>query len=219
MDDSKKLAQVMEFAGCSEGVALAALEAAGPSGWETAVSLALEMAGDPAFQPRFSAADVAPPPPRSPTKVVCLVREDLGMGVGKIAAQVSHAVLGALRRATAAGDRLAPVVQEWQVTGETTIVLQVALPPHPTPPHQLNRAQIPPSNPVILQARCLAPHPPPHPTPHPTPHPKHTPAHTHPLLAPLLHLLAPTPRTPAYPPHPRHPGALSRGAATDACAG
>ena len=170
MDDSKKLAQVMEFAGCSEGVALAALEAAGPSGWETAVSLALEMAGDPAFQPRFSAADVAPPPPRSPTKVVCLVREDLGMGVGKIAAQVSHAVLGALRRAIAAGDRLAPVVQEWQVTGETTIVLQVALPPHPTPPHQLNRTQIPLSNPVILQARCL------HPIP---PHTRNTHPHTH----------------------------------------
>lgn len=51
--------------------------------------------------------------------MVCLVRLDLGMSAGKLAAQVSHAVLGAYRASAVAA------LNDWAAGGESTIVLQV----------------------------------------------------------------------------------------------
>ena len=100
-------AQVIEFTGCSLTVARAAIAAAGPAGLERAVDLALsgecqEGAG--------------------PHKAVCLVRRDLNMGTGKVAAQVAHAVLGVHRLAQ---DRCPAVLQSWVGGGEAIIVLGV----------------------------------------------------------------------------------------------
>jgi PTH2 family peptidyl-tRNA hydrolase len=56
-------------------------------------------------------------------KLVALVRTDLGMSTGKVAAQVAHGVLAAYRTA----QRHDPHgLQEWCEMGEPTIVLQVA---------------------------------------------------------------------------------------------
>ena len=44
-------------------------------------------------------AQAAAPLQAVPHKMVALVRSDLGMGLGKVAAQVSHATLGAYKRA------------------------------------------------------------------------------------------------------------------------
>ena len=60
--------------------------------------------------------------PRTPTKMVCLVRQDLGMGAGKIAAQVAHGALGAYRRCM----QMSPEqLETWEAGGEAKIVLQV----------------------------------------------------------------------------------------------
>lgn len=52
-------------------------------------------------------------------KLVFLVRTDLGMGVGKIAAQVGHAAIGAYKQSP--GQLLA----KWEESGQAKIVLQV----------------------------------------------------------------------------------------------
>ena len=64
-------------------------------------------------------------PPTSVTyKMVILVREELRMGAGKVAAQCVHAALGAYR--TRRGRRRRPsALHAWQMTGEATIVLKV----------------------------------------------------------------------------------------------
>ena len=77
-------AQVVEFSGCSLTVARAAIEAAGPAGLERAVDLALSGEWQQSAGPH---------------KAVCLVRRDLNMGPGKVAAQVAHAALGVYRLA------------------------------------------------------------------------------------------------------------------------
>ncbi|KAL1511254.1 hypothetical protein AB1Y20_006063 [Prymnesium parvum] len=56
------------------------------------------------------------------TKMVCLVREDLGMGTGKIAAQVAHGALGAYRRCA---ERSPHNLVAWEMGGEACIVLRV----------------------------------------------------------------------------------------------
>ena len=64
----------------------------------------------------FAAADAAAAVPLDEHKMVLLVRKDLNMGVGKIAAQCCHAAVGACR----AND-----FQEWRNQGEAKIVLAV----------------------------------------------------------------------------------------------
>ena len=64
----------------------------------------------------FAAADAAAAAPLDEHKMVLLVRKDLNMGVGKIAAQCCHAAVGACR----AND-----FQEWRNQGEAKIVLAV----------------------------------------------------------------------------------------------
>ena len=54
-----------------------------------------------------------------PLKQAIVVRSDLGMGKGKIAAQAAHASLAAVRKAKA-GD-----VDEWEASGCAKIVLKV----------------------------------------------------------------------------------------------
>jgi len=100
--------QLMEICGCSAQTARAALEAAGPSGVEHALELILS-----GFEFQEASA---------PHKMVCLVREDLSMGAGKIAAQVAHGVLGAYR---AALQSQPAAVEAWASGGEATIVLKV----------------------------------------------------------------------------------------------
>eukprot|EP00965_Chrysotila_dentata_P088160 2911002-Pleurochrysis_carterae.AAC.1 len=102
--------QLMEICGCSAQTARAALEAAGPSGVEHALELILS-----GFEFQETSA---------PHKMVCLVREDLSMGAGKIAAQVAHGVLGAYR---AALQSQPAAVEAWASGGEATIVLKVML--------------------------------------------------------------------------------------------
>ena len=104
-------AQVIEFTGCSLTVARAAIEAAGPAGLERAVNLALS-----------GECTQGTPQSAGPHKAVCLVRRDLNMGPGKVAAQVAHAVLGVYRIAQ---DRCPEVLQSWVGGGEAIIVLGV----------------------------------------------------------------------------------------------
>ena len=111
--------QVVEICGCSREAAVRAVEAAGPGGADLAVELVLSM--------------MSTPPPRSehtdslidaPQKLVCLVRDDLQMGAGKVAAQVGHACLGAtraMRSKSGGSEQLA----KWEHSGEAIIVLSV----------------------------------------------------------------------------------------------
>ena len=114
-----------EICGCTRERAAAALDAAGEGGVELAVDLILStqsahwasVSGVPAAAvPSFSGG------PTERLKMVCLVRRDLNMGVGKVAAQVAHAVLGCYK-ATAARDMA--LLQGWEAGGEATIVLAV----------------------------------------------------------------------------------------------
>jgi PTH2 family peptidyl-tRNA hydrolase len=58
-------------------------------------------------------------------KMVILVRSDLNMGPGKIAAQCCHAALKAARRIAAAADSAQKAaVAQWQATGEAIVVLR-----------------------------------------------------------------------------------------------
>ena len=104
---SGMVVQVMEFSGCSAETAQAAIAAAGAGGLELAVTLALS-------------GDVTAP--AGPHKAVCLVRRDLGMGAGKVAAQVAHAVLGVYRQAA---ERCPDALRHWVGDGEAIIVLGV----------------------------------------------------------------------------------------------
>eukprot|EP00828_Plagiopyla_frontata_P011203 TRINITY_DN1616_c0_g1_i6.p2 TRINITY_DN1616_c0_g1~~TRINITY_DN1616_c0_g1_i6.p2 ORF type:complete len:196 (-),score=57.57 TRINITY_DN1616_c0_g1_i6:87-674(-) len=58
-------------------------------------------------------------------KMVILVRMDLKMGVGKIAAQTGHAVLGAYKESINQGDQYAVNVTNWECQGQPKIVLKV----------------------------------------------------------------------------------------------
>lgn len=59
-------------------------------------------------------------------KMVCLVRTDLNMGVGKIAAQVGHAVLGAYQNIISSNNlRWNEDLIKWEETGTAKIVLKV----------------------------------------------------------------------------------------------
>ena len=69
-------------------------------------------------------------------KMVLLVRQDLNMGAGKVAAQCCHATLGVYRKAVRAvgeamgvgreGCAVDPMVlQQWEGSGEAKIVLKV----------------------------------------------------------------------------------------------
>ena len=108
-------AQVMEVTGCSREQAESAVEAAGPGGVELAVDFVLST-----MSTHFSSAEDLP----TPTKMVALVRQDLGMGMGKTAAQVSHATLGAYKamKRSSGGDQ---TLATWEEGGEATIVLKV----------------------------------------------------------------------------------------------
>jgi len=116
------VANCMEICGCSEEDAARALQAAGPAGIELALEL-LMTGGMEAIQARMATFPV-PTESASPlTKLVCLVRTDLKMRTGKIAAQVAHGALGAVREAS----NMAPhLLRRWTESGEATIVLAVA---------------------------------------------------------------------------------------------
>jgi len=73
--------QVMQVCGCSREAAERAVEAAGPGGVDLAVDFVLStMSTHTSLPSGFDA-------PPQPAKLVCLVRKDLGMGTGKVAAQ------------------------------------------------------------------------------------------------------------------------------------
>ncbi|KAL1124210.1 hypothetical protein AAG570_001980 [Ranatra chinensis] len=55
-------------------------------------------------------------------KMVLVVRNDLGMGKGKIAAQCCHATLGCYRIASTVAPTM---VEEWEVAGQPKIVLRL----------------------------------------------------------------------------------------------
>ena len=105
-------ARIMEICGCTHDAARGAVLAAGRGGISMAVELL--MSGDVDLPTRSR-------DPRR-TKLVCLVREDLGMGVGKVAAQVAHGALGAHREASRGQPDM---LREWGDGGEATIVLSV----------------------------------------------------------------------------------------------
>jgi PTH2 family peptidyl-tRNA hydrolase len=56
-------------------------------------------------------------------KMVMVVRTDLGLGAGKIAAQCVHAALGAVRQMRTLGKQAQ--VDQWTATGEAAVTLQV----------------------------------------------------------------------------------------------
>eukprot|EP00922_Rhytidocystis_sp_ex-Travisia-forbesii_P029935 GHVS01043898.1.p1 GENE.GHVS01043898.1~~GHVS01043898.1.p1 ORF type:complete len:188 (+),score=25.34 GHVS01043898.1:75-566(+) len=64
----------------------------------------------------------APKAARGECKMVLLVRTDLGMGKGKIAAQCGHAVIGAYRHALKNDNGL---LQNWSRHGEGKVVLKL----------------------------------------------------------------------------------------------
>ena len=103
--DDQGALQVMEICGCTLEAANAAIAAAQGS-VDLAVELILGGGDEPAEE----------------YKMTALVRTDLGMGVGKIAAQVSHATLGAYRDACTVNP---DAVKSWMACGEPIIVLQV----------------------------------------------------------------------------------------------
>ena len=112
MEDS--IASVMAVTCCSREAAAAAVEAAGEGGLELAIDLVLSS----------TSPEVAAPAPPPAHKMVAIVRQDLGMGVGKVAAQVSHATLGAYKL-TLRRPGGAETLAAWEAGGEPTIVLQV----------------------------------------------------------------------------------------------
>lgn len=115
------ISQVMEVTGCSKEAASRAVEAAGqPPNLDLAVDFVLST-----MSTHFSSAEDLGPPPPLPHKMVMLVRQDLGMGIGKVAAQVSHATLHAYKAATRRPD-CAMALAAWEDAGEPTIVLKVA---------------------------------------------------------------------------------------------
>ena len=57
-------------------------------------------------------------------KQIILVRKDLGMGKGKIAAQACHASLGAFKKAI---KNTPEIVRKWEKEGEAKIVVKVDL--------------------------------------------------------------------------------------------
>ena len=99
----------MEICGCTLEAANAAIAAAQGS-VDLAVELILGGGDEPAEE----------------YKMTALVRTDLGMGVGKIASQVSHATLGAYRDACTSNS---DAVRAWSECGEPTIVLRWAASP------------------------------------------------------------------------------------------
>ena len=103
--DDQGALQVMEICGCTLEAANAAIAAAQGS-VDLAVELILGGGDEPAEE----------------YKMTALVRTDLGMGVGKIASQVSHATLGAYRDACTSNS---DAVRAWSECGEPMIVLQV----------------------------------------------------------------------------------------------
>ena len=118
---------VMEICGCTREAAARAVEAAGPGGVELAVDLVLSTqsahwasANEDALPP-LAAMSMSE---RANLKMVCLVRRDLGMGVGKVAAQVAHAALGAVK-ATGERDGGWDKLRGWEAGGEAVIVLEV----------------------------------------------------------------------------------------------
>lgn len=88
---------------------------------ETAVALALSMAEQPAAL-QFSPAPAAPSAlALEKFKMVVVVRGDLGMSAGKVAAQSVHAALAAYRQALAQSPQF---VRAWEAQGEATICVQ-----------------------------------------------------------------------------------------------
>ncbi len=65
-------------------------------------------------------------PERTPAKMALVVRRDLGMRQGKVAAQCSHAAMMFLLDVVQTGRPLSEVEQLWIRTGITKIGLQVA---------------------------------------------------------------------------------------------
>ncbi|KAL8661440.1 MAG: hypothetical protein Q9168_008386 [Polycauliona sp. 1 TL-2023] len=62
---------------------------------------------------------------REECKLVLVVRTDLGMGKGKIAAQASHATLACYRALSSTfPSSLNPVLKQWERTGQAKVVLQ-----------------------------------------------------------------------------------------------
>jgi hypothetical protein len=81
------------------------------------VALALSMAEHPAALQ----LSPAPPAPSDKLKMVVVVRSDLGMSAGKVAAQSVHAALAAYRQALAHSPQF---VRAWEAQGEATICVQ-----------------------------------------------------------------------------------------------
>jgi len=69
--------RIVEICGCTPEAARSALLAAGPGGIALAVDLVIGGGSD-----ELSFGGV--PPAQGPSKLVCLVREDLAMGTGKV---------------------------------------------------------------------------------------------------------------------------------------
>jgi PTH2 family peptidyl-tRNA hydrolase len=121
--DAVQVEQVMEVCGCSLEAARHAVEASGGGGVDLAVDIVLSTMSSPGWG-TAGADEPAAAPDRGGSKLVCLVRQDLGMGVGKVAAQVAHGALGAVgaTRRLPAGDAM---LRAWEDGGEATIVLAV----------------------------------------------------------------------------------------------
>lgn len=109
--------QVVEITGCPREFAEGAVKHAGEGGVELAITLVLSSMS----AHWSSAADLQQKP--EPTKMVALVRADLNMGVGKVAAQVAHGALGAVRDASSRGHTKA--LGDWIDSGEKLVVLSV----------------------------------------------------------------------------------------------
>ena len=59
----------------------------------------------------------------SNVKMVIAVREDLGMGAGKVAAQCAHAAVDLYRTLSRQNGPASAVLEQWELNGETKIVV------------------------------------------------------------------------------------------------
>eukprot|EP00300_Choanocystis_sp_HF-7_P002138 c11669_g1_i1.p1 GENE.c11669_g1_i1~~c11669_g1_i1.p1 ORF type:complete len:256 (+),score=62.29 c11669_g1_i1:39-806(+) len=118
LDDQAKINQIIEL-GFSDEQARRALQ---QTGFNLDAAAQLLFGEDTDMDMGDSQSSHILPQFSEPTKLTVLVRQDLGMSVGKIVSQCAHAVLAAYREGLVQNPSM---IGEWQSEGEPVIVLTV----------------------------------------------------------------------------------------------
>lgn len=113
--------------GFQENESAWAVHLTGGASLDAAVTWILNHKDDPILETPFDPSLLLGPPawtPDSPHKMVLVVRMDLGMGRGKVAAQCAHAALGGYVRLVETGQTGRPKLRCWFPVGQTKIVVR-----------------------------------------------------------------------------------------------